>query len=246
MRTIIDLAPVASPFGLAVEEVLLQRVGEDERTTVRVWTGKPCIVVGRSQRIEDEVDEAGAGSLGLGIARRMSGGGTVIHYPGNLNVSVVLATREWSRSIVDTFEWIGAAIANGLSAAFDVSVVAEGNRLQIDRAKLGGAAQARRRGAILYHTTMVVSACPAEYIDVLRAHHEDYNPRGVRSQPAPMTSLSDAAGRPVHPLDAARAALLGLQTAIGGVQNGEALSDEERRRATQLLHAKYGHPSWIQ
>jgi len=240
----IDLAPVSTPFALAVEEILLQRAEDGEQTTVRLWIGRPCIVVGRSQRIEDEVDKASARLLGLGIARRMSGGGAVIHYPGNVNVSVVLAARERSRSVADTFEWIGAAIVGGLRAAFDVPIVAVGNRLQADRAKLGGAAQARRRGATLYHTTMMVSACPPEYIDVLRAHHNDYNPRGVRSRPAPMTSLSDALGRAVDPLDAARAILLGLETTLGGVQQSGPLREEERRRASQLLQTKYEHPSW--
>ena len=244
MRTIVDRQQAPASFGLAVDEVLLNSSVGEHGVTVRLWIGGPAVVVGRSQRVADEVDEDAARSLGLVVVRRISGGGTVLHYEGNLNVSVVLCEGCTLGGVAATFVRIGTAIAGGLAVAFDVSIEAIGNRLQVGQAKLGGAAQARRRGAVLYHSTLMLSSCPAEQIAVLRAHHTNYNPRNVRSQASPMTSLSDVVGHSVRFDEASVAVLDGLQTLFDDRRRDEALQDNERLQASVLAEHKYKDPLW--
>ena len=51
-------------------------------------------MIGRFQLGAAEVDRAAAAALGAPVLRRFTGGGTVWHDPGNLNVSVVLRPED--------------------------------------------------------------------------------------------------------------------------------------------------------
>lgn len=67
------------------------------RSLVLFWRNRPCIVIGRHQNcwVECHLHEA----LGddIKIARRRSGGGTVYHDLGNLNVTVFTNRKDYNR-----------------------------------------------------------------------------------------------------------------------------------------------------
>lgn len=67
------------------------------RSLVLLWRNRPCIVIGRHQNcwVECHLHEA----LGddIKIARRRSGGGTVYHDLGNLNVTVFTNRKDYNR-----------------------------------------------------------------------------------------------------------------------------------------------------
>jgi len=86
--------PVAN---LALEEALVRAA--PERALLRIWQNSTCVVVGRGQRVEREVDLAACRRDGVPVLRRSSGGGTVYHDLGNLNVTLVAPGRRpesWS------------------------------------------------------------------------------------------------------------------------------------------------------
>src|SRR5262249_28452965 len=77
---------------LALDEALL--VAAEERgagPALRVWEPSSlAVVLGASSRLYDDVDVSACQADGVAIARRSSGGGTVVVGPGTLNVTVVL------------------------------------------------------------------------------------------------------------------------------------------------------------
>jgi lipoate-protein ligase A len=78
---------------LAIDEAMLltaEEAGSSER--FRVWEfDEPTIVLGRSSKVDDEVDRQQCKSKGIAIHRRSSGGATVMGGPGCLMYSVVLS-----------------------------------------------------------------------------------------------------------------------------------------------------------
>src|SRR5207248_4591650 len=77
---------------LAVDEALLL-VAEAGRggEALRVWEWpRPAVVLGAGGRIADDVDVTACERDGVSLARRSSGGGTVLLGPGCLLYSVVL------------------------------------------------------------------------------------------------------------------------------------------------------------
>lgn len=62
-----------------------------------LWRNEPCVVIGRHQNpwIETNVDELK--NQGVKIARRNSGGGTVYHDLGNLNMTFFTPQKFYNR-----------------------------------------------------------------------------------------------------------------------------------------------------
>jgi len=69
-------------FNLAAEEYLFLRQSEE---TLFLYRNEPCVVVGCNQSILAEADTSFCASQGIGLFRRLSGGGAVFHDLGNLN-----------------------------------------------------------------------------------------------------------------------------------------------------------------
>src|SRR3954468_3009089 len=77
---------------LALEEALLLEAEAGRgREALRVWEWpSPAVVLGAGGHIADDVDEAACDRDGVPLARRASGGGTVLLGPGCLLYSLVL------------------------------------------------------------------------------------------------------------------------------------------------------------
>ena len=92
----LDLTLPTPEENLALDEALLDQVAEDapDGEFLRLWESPtPMVVVGRSSRIGQEVDEAACGERNIPILRRSSGGAAILAGPGCLMYAVVLSYR---------------------------------------------------------------------------------------------------------------------------------------------------------
>ncbi|KAK2707757.1 lipoyl amidotransferase LIPT1, mitochondrial-like [Artemia franciscana] len=78
---------------LALEHWLYQNVDLSSERILLLWWNDPCVVIGRHQNPFCEVNIKKMKENGVVLARRNSGGGTVYHDRGNLNLSF-LAPRD--------------------------------------------------------------------------------------------------------------------------------------------------------
>ena len=154
-------------INLAREEAIARHVGADASAStpvLRLWRDAPCVVVGRFQLAAAEVDAPAAAALGAPVLRRFTGGGTVWHDPGNLNVSVVvrpedafLAADPSLRRLPGLYRIVLApltAAVRSLGVAAELTerdIVAPGGKLSGVAAWLGGR-------ALLVHATLLVDA----------------------------------------------------------------------------------------
>ena len=241
MRLIFDLAAAAPALGLALDEVLFESVREGGEGVTRLWVNERSVIIGRSQGIAAEVDLARARTEGIPVLRRISGGGAVYHYPGNLNVSVMPGPEARPGSVRDVFLRLGDAIRVGL-ASLSLDIDVSGNRLLLAGRKLGGAAQARRGGCVLYHTTLLVRPADRPIGRLLMAHRQDYHASGVSSRPEETTTLAEALGRPLSTEEAVNAVVTGL--ANGFELARDTVTKLESERARSLADIKYGSLAW--
>jgi len=240
MRLIFDLKPVPPAMGLAIDEALFEVARSSGEEIVRLWVNDRAVVIGRAQAIASEVDLPAAAAAGVPLLRRISGGGAVYHYPGNLNVSVVLRSIECG-PVKGCFQLLGGLISEGLER-LDVRVEAIGNLLLVGTRKVGGAAQARRGGYTLYHTTLLVTPPGRPIEHLLLARRPGYRTDGVSSVPRETTTLSEAVRRPIGIDEAADAVESGLTRRFALERSG--LLDREEALADTLLESKYGRSSW--
>lgn len=199
-----------------------------------LWRNPQCVVVGRGQRLAREVRIDDCARDGIPVLRRASGGGTVFHDPGNLNVTLV---------VPGPAERPLEALGKVMSAAVDqLGLVPRiGDRgLFVDDAKLCGFAVFRTKTGLLAHSTLLVDTSASLVGRYLTAAPPD--PRPLDSHRSPVASLAEHGLRPGF--QAVEAAVRAAASQILGtlVPRPPAAAELERQRV--LLHTRYRYPSW--
>jgi lipoate---protein ligase len=243
-----DLIPYAPHFAhmhMAVDEVLLQRViAGARRPTVRFWEWiEPALVIGSLQSVVNEVDVVAAGELGFKVTRRMSGGGTMLCEPGrtitySLYVpATIVDGLSFRQSYAALDAWaVRSFVALGVPAAYR-----EINDIISPRGKIAGAAQARRRGFVLHHTTIAHSMDPDLLSRLIRIGRERLSERGVRSADKAVSPLSDFTSTDC----AGVARHMERSFAVEFHAHDSVVSRDELDAARELAKTKYGTPGWI-
>jgi len=224
---------------------VLERVIAGRRgPTLRFWEwAQPALVLGSHQVLVNEVDRDAAAELGFTVARRMSGGGTMIVEPGRSITYSLYAPESVvaGLSFVESFARLDAWAIDclrGLGVPADYRPI---NDMVSPEGKIGGAAQARRRGFVLHHTAIAHAMDTAIVTRLIRIGRERVSPRGVRS-----------AEKAVSPLDrwltldrdAVVAALAGCFAQRHRARPG-ALGADELADARALAASKYATSGWI-
>lgn len=169
---------------LALEEHLVDQF-ERSGPLLLFYVNAPSLVVGKNQNPWRECDVAWARREGVPIGRRISGGGTVFHDPGNLNYSLILPRRDYSQERV--FHRVCAALHTlGVPAR-----VGDGHSLFADDRKFSGNAFCFRGDAVLHHGTILVES------DLLRLRRSlapalaGIETRAIASRPSPVVNLRE-------------------------------------------------------
>lgn len=237
--------PTPPLLNMALDEVLAERVGRGERSpTLRVWGwSRPCIVLGRFQSVRNEVDEEAAERNDVQIVRRISGGGAMFIEPEGAITWSIYAPQDlvqgmtFAQSYAHFDSWVVAALRDlGLDAWYEPL-----NDITSSGGKIGGAAQSRRSGAVLHHTTMAYDMNIPLMTQILRIGREKLSDKGVKS-----------ADRRVGPLR--QQTSLPRQTIIDHLVNHfaehfglqqDSLRPEEIAEAETRVKDRFGTPAWI-
>lgn len=243
MRWIRDLESRDAAEGLAIDEALLDRARAGGADTVRLWVARRAVIVGRSQSVESECDTDLLTRLGIPVLRRISGGGAVYVYPGNLNVSVACSDARPLGTVSEAFAWLAAAVA---AAARRLGVPADpaARSVVVRGAKIAGLAQARRASAVLVHSTLLVEPDKLDMARFLRAMRDGYAPRGTSSTPSPVTTLTGALGRSVTIEEATAALRWAFEPERVGPATWGDLTAEEADAARRLAGTRYRSRAW--
>ena len=144
---------------LSWEEYILTRYTKNKKNVYLIfYENVTSVILGRSLILEEEVYPH---KIDIPVLRRMSGGGSVVHIPGNINYSLIFSLEEFSNffSIQESYRLILTALCNaffqkniilyhmGLS---DLAVVQKGRYK-----KISGNSQARKKGFLMHHGTFL-------------------------------------------------------------------------------------------
>ena len=217
---------------LAFDEALL-RVAPGS-PVLWLWRNPVCVVVGRGQRIAREVRVEECERDGVPVLRRASGGGTVFHDPGNLNVTLVLPGP--TDRPLETLGKVMSAAVDQLGLVPRI-----GDRgLFVEDAKLCGFAVFRTKGGLLAHSTLLVETSAALVGRYLTSAPAD--PRPLDSHRSPVASLAEHGLRPGFP--SVEAAVRAAASQILGTLVPRPPSPAELTRQRALLRTRYRYPSW--
>jgi lipoate-protein ligase A len=230
---------------MALDEVLLNRVIAGQRgPLLRIWLWvERALVIGSHQSVANEIDSHAAADQRFVVTRRMSGGGTMLCEPDRtITYSMYLpetlvAGISFRKSYAVLDAWAVDAFRRlGVPASYR-----EINDIVSPRGKIAGAAQARRRGFVLHHTTIAHTMDAGLLRKVIRIGRASVVERGVRSAEKEVSPLSWFT--PLSCDDVASRMRADFMDAFDG-KAGE-LSEHEVSDAQGLVDAKYGTAAWI-
>ena len=242
---VIPPSPHPAHMHLALDEVLLDSVRAGRRRpTLRFWEWiEPALVIGSHQSVFNEVDVVAARELGFVVTRRMSGGGTMLCEPGRtITYSLyvpesVVAGITFRKSYALLDDWaVRAFVELGVPAEYR-----EINDIISPRGKIAGAAQARRRGFVLHHTTIAHSMDIDLVPRLIRIGRPNIAAIGVRSASKSVSPLSWFTS--LSCADVARSLLRFFTNEFRTVQSNA--SPDELEAARRLVASKYGTPAWV-
>jgi lipoate---protein ligase len=233
---------------LALEEAIQLGVEDGSiPNTWRLWQPRmAAAIIGTGQEAAREVDLAFAGSEGVPVLRRHSGGGAVVIGPGIINFSAFYLIKDLPgaetirgamsaalKPVIQTLaRWKLQAQEAGLS---DLAIV-NGETLR----KIGGNAQARKRLSVVVHGTLLADPDWARLARLLPYPSKPPEYRAGREHRAFLTSLRENKA----PSDLA-SFCEGLASALpSDIVIEQMPKPDELARARQLLREKYASPEW--
>ena len=243
---VVPETPLSAAVNVALDEVVSDRVGAGiVPPTVRFWAwAEPAVVIGRTQSLCNEVDIIAAREMGVAVVRRMTGGGAMFLQPrGAITYSLCIPDAHLAGlSVRASYEVCEAWVIDGLrNIGVDAHHVPI-NDIACAGGKIGGAAQARRRGVVLHHTTIAYDMDPGEMVRVLRIGREKLRDKGTASAQKRVSPLARQTG--LSRAKVAQKLQKHFIAAFGGTV--VAVGPDEMDEAVLLAESKYRSPAWIE
>ena len=138
---------------LAIEDWFYQNHNFETSQILLFYRNDPCVVIGRHQNPWTEANVPFLRNSGISLARRNSGGGTVFHDKGNINLSFMTSKAEYNRSRNLNL------ICDALNKVLDIDVsVNKRDDIIIDGTKkVSGTAAKIGRKSAYHHCTLLVN-----------------------------------------------------------------------------------------
>ncbi len=210
---------------LAFDEALVRAV--PALPLLRLWRNPRCVIIGRGQRPEREVDLAACARDELPVLRRGSGGGTVYQDLGNLNVTLVLPGTP------DPLAALGELVSS-LLGELGLRPERSARGVFVGGSKISGFAALRTRDAVLAHATLLCStpaALVTRYLTPTPA-----TPHPLDSHRSPVTSLAALGVGLPDPLPL-------LEHHLGPLTR-RAPTERELAHQRRLIFTRYGQRAW--
>ncbi|XP_022076749.2 lipoyltransferase 1, mitochondrial [Acanthochromis polyacanthus] len=175
---------------LALEDWIDANVDLQHRSVLLLWRNRPAVVIGRHQNPWAECDLRAMRKAGVALARRRSGGGTVFHDLGNLNLTFFTSKKSYDRK--RNLKVVTEALRN-LRPELDVRATERLDIVLDGRYKISGTASRLSRQSSYHHCTLLHSADRSSLSAVLRPSCPGIHSNATPSVPSPITNLTDHA-----------------------------------------------------
>ncbi|MFQ5981031.1 MAG: biotin/lipoate A/B protein ligase family protein [Candidatus Heimdallarchaeota archaeon] len=237
-------------WNMAVDEAIFMSSKSGKAlNSVRFYQWKPSAAsIGRNQAINDEIDLAEADRLGIDVVRRITGGGAVFHADGGEVTYSVIVNEKSVSSLGD--QAIFFKLSRGISMALSkLGLQTEEETIHcpsifVRNRKISGNAQAKRRGIILQHGTLLLKYDPDLMYTVLKAKSQRTKSKMIQSVFQKVTTLEQELGYVPSQDTIAEALVDGFQNSLGVSFVEDKLSNDEFSLAKQLSNEKYASKEW--
>jgi lipoate-protein ligase A len=225
-------------FNVAAEEFLLKNRADD---LLMLWQNTPSVVVGKHQNVVAEVNLDFVRKNRIPVIRRISGGGTVYHDTGNINLSVITTVKK-GNSPVDFRKFTRPVLAFvqqfGLEASFEGK-----NNLVINGKKFSGNSAHVFKNRVLHHGTLLYQTDLRRLEQIMHPDNGAITDKSVKSIRATVENLSEHLKNP-PPLSVFFHQLKNHLKNHYAVTEETELTPEEQKAIEKLATEKYKSWQW--
>jgi len=172
-------------YNLATEEYLLKDSQEDY---IFLYVNRPCVVVGKHQITQKEINSNFIYANNISVARRLSGGGTVYHDEGNLNFSYIQAIPP-NGSI--SYQTITQSIFEYLKTKIPTLELSERNDFMLQGKKISGSAMHVYKNRLIAHGTLLIDCNLSNLSLSLKANQERFKDKSISSRKSMVMNASE-------------------------------------------------------
>ncbi|KAM8976524.1 lipoyl amidotransferase LIPT1, mitochondrial [Pelodytes ibericus] len=176
---------------LAVEDWIHDHMNLEEKNVLFLWKNLPSVVIGRHQNPWKECNLHLMRNEGIVLARRRSGGGTVYHDLGNINLTFFTLRQKYDR--MENLNLVIRAL-KALQPHLDVKSTPRYDILLDGKYKISGTAAKLGRKVAYHHCTLLCSANSSLLPCVLQSPYRvhDIQSNATPSVPSLVRNLSQA------------------------------------------------------
>lgn len=228
-------------WNLAAEEYLLKQKKDNY---FMLWQSDPCVVIGKHQNVQAEVDEHYLQEKGISLARRFSGGGAVYHDMGNINLSFIETVNQpdFEYYLQQTIDFLDQM---GVTAYSDKRM-----GIYVDGRKISGSAQCIHKNRVMYHCTLLFSTDLDVLNASLRGNPDSENlipgSQTVRAVPSVRSEVTNISEHLITPVTVKRIIRLLLHYFLENDENQTyRFTHKDVEAIERLKNEKYANEEWI-
>ena len=225
-------------FNIAAEEYVLKNYNQD---VLMVWESTEAVICGKHQNSFAEINLPYVRKNKIPVIRRISGGGTVFHCPGNFNISILKANPE-NKNLIDFKSFTQTQIK--FLEQFKVNASFEGkNNLRVNGNKISGNSAHLFKNKSLHHGTLLFEADTKTLNSIINPSFTNYKDKSVKSVVTEVVNLSQIINPPLG-RDEFKKHLIKFLSDYYHIEEIKSFSEEETALINKLIEEKYNKWDW--
>ena len=215
--------------------------------TIRLLAFEPTALVGRHQAVSREIRVEHCRERGIGLARRITGGGAIYFDPGQLGWELVFDRRSLGiESLTEITRSICSAAAKGLERLGIPAAFRPRNDIEVGGRKLCGTGGFFDGDVVFFQGTLLIECDLAAVVAALNVPAPKLEKRGLDSAAQRMVTLLELMEADLPPREEIKAALVaGLAEGLGLETEAADTGAEEEALARRLYDEEIGTDAFV-
>lgn len=241
----------SASYGLAADEYLMQYHQNESEfpATLRLYNYRDhCVLAGRFQDINAEIDIEACKENGFEFGRRLTGGGAILMGSGQLGICFATSSKvfEWE-NVRELYYKFSAPVIEALSLLGIDAKFRSKNDLEVNGKKIAGlGVHVSAEGAIQFHTSLLIDLDISQMLKVLKVPIQKYSDkRKISSVEQRITTMSRELGRNITKSEVIETIKHCFAKAFEIKFVREGFSSGEKLRIAQLEQKRYLLEDWI-
>ena len=243
---IIDTGLRDGRANIAFDQALIEAHQKKKITdTIRFLQFPPTALIGRHQALSQEIRLDHCRENGIGVGRRITGGGTIFFDEGQLGWELVFHRQTLGTSdLAELTQSICEAAAAGLSGLGIAATFRPRSDIVVDGRKLCGTGGYFDGDTLFYQGTLLIDMDPAAMIAALNVPEAKEEPQGSAAQR--VVTLRELLGDSLPDLETIKEALLtGFRSRLGLETEGGEITQDEENLAQSIHDEEIGTDAFV-